>query len=110
MSQTVDLGYVQGPTGEKGDTGPIGPTGPQGPTGPSIEKDVLNDPLTLDLQDGRYIRQSSTSNICYVESEVCLFTFKYASGFEIVNISGRVQSYGNFSGLNTEISFKHLLV
>lgn len=94
MSQTVDLGYVRGATGEKGDTGPVGPTGPQGPTGPSIEQDVLNDPLVSDLGDGRHVRQSSTSDICYVESEVCLFTFK-TLGFEIVNLSGRVQSYGN---------------
>ena len=63
MPQTVDLEYVKGPTGEKSDTGPVGPTGPQGPTGPGIEQDVLNDSLTLDLQDGRHIRQSSTSNI-----------------------------------------------
>ena len=27
MAETVDLGYVKGPTG---DTGPVGPTGPQG--------------------------------------------------------------------------------
>ena len=37
MSQTVDLGYVRGTTGEKGDTGP------------NIERDVLNNPLVSDL-------------------------------------------------------------
>lgn len=41
-AETVDLGYVKGPTGPTGPTGPMGPTGPTGPQG---------DPATVPTTD-----------------------------------------------------------
>ena len=62
MAETVDLGYVKGPTG---DTGPTGPTGPVGPTGPANlyivddlpdESEVKNRPAVVVTKNGGVYR------------------------------------------------------